>query len=323
VKAAVRQLVQMDAALKKLVLARLQAQAAGPHPDPEMLAAYGENSLSAHDRHRLLSHLAACADCREALYLAMPEVDTQPVLRPSYKSPRLAVRWATLAASVVILGAVLLTNREMFYQHSPSVHPYAEAPLQKVAELKQPVVDRPADRRAPEVQAAAKVRPPVKHMTAKPQASMRFDQSDQVHFAAPQAGSDANQMVAGRVSSEADAISQAGQAAKAAPQLDWGLSPNGEVQRSRDFGKTWQIVPVADGSPFRAISSVGIDVWVGGNAGALYHSRDAGQSWTKVSPLSTDDITHIEFSDPQNGLLNTATGHVWSTSDGGRSWHSK
>src|SRR3954452_947621 len=128
----------MDAALKKLVSARLRSQAAGPHPVPELLAAYAENSLSAHDRHNLLDHLAACADCRDALYLALPEVDTQPVLRPSYKSPRLAVRWATLAASVVILGAVvLLTNREMFYQHSSGVHPYTEAPPQKLTELKE------------------------------------------------------------------------------------------------------------------------------------------------------------------------------------------
>src|SRR5439155_7238965 len=105
----------MDTAMKKLVSARLQAQAAGRHPDPELLAAYAEHTLAPDDRHRLLTHLAVCADCRDALYLAIPEVDPQPVTRPSYKSPRLAVRWATLAASVVILGAFLLTNREMFY----------------------------------------------------------------------------------------------------------------------------------------------------------------------------------------------------------------
>src|SRR3954468_13656396 len=127
----------MDAALKKLVFARLRSHAAGPHPVPELLAAYAENSLSAHDRHNLLDHLAACADCRDALYLAMPEVDTQPVLRPSYQSPRLAVRWGTLAASVVIVGAVLLTNREIFYQHSPRIQTYTDAPSQKVAELKE------------------------------------------------------------------------------------------------------------------------------------------------------------------------------------------
>ena len=315
----------MDEAMKKLVSARLQARAAGLHPDPELLAAYAENSLSRRDREHLLTHLAACADCRDALYLAMPEVDTQPVLRPAYKPPRLAVRWATLAASVVILGAVLLTNRGMFYQHSLAVQPYTAAPAQKVAELKEPVMaGQPPDTRAPALQTAAKVRPPAKHMTAKPQASMQFDQSGQVHLSAPQAGaSSANQVVAARVSSEARAVSRTEQADTAASRLEWRVSPNGDVQRSLDSGKAWQIVSVAEGSSFRAITAVGNDIWVGGNAGTLYHSADAGQSWTKIDPVSSDDITHLEFSDPQNGLLNTANGQIWSTSDGGRTWRSK
>lgn len=311
----------MDAALKKLVSARLQSQAAGSHPDPELLAAYAENSLSARDRHNLLEHLAACADCRDALYLAIPEVNTQPVLRPSYKSPRLAVRWGTLAASVVIIGAVLLTNREIFYQHSPRVQTYTAPSPQDVAELKEPQAGHRADTSAPTMQATAKVRPPVKHMTAKPQGSMLFDQTGEVHLSAAQAAKDSNGVA--RVSSEADAVSRVEKVGKTAPQMDWGLSAKGQVQRSLDSGKTWQVVPVADASSFRAISSVGTDIWVGGNAGALYHSANSGQSWTKLDPVSSDDITHVEFSDPQNGLLNTANGQVWSTSDGGRSWRSK
>lgn len=314
----------MDSAIKKLVSARLQAQVAGTHPEPELLAAYAENSLLPHDRDNLLTHLAACADCRDALYLAMPEPDRQPVLSPAYKLPRLAVRWGTLAVSVVILGTVLLTNREMFYQHSPSIQPYSEAPPEKLAELKEPVADRPAETRTAAMQAAAKVRPPAKHMTAKPQANMQFDQSGQVHLSAPQAGaSGANEVVAARGGAEADAVSQKGQPGKAASRLAWGLSPNGDVQRSLDVGKTWQIVTVAEGSSFRAITAVGNEVWAGGNAGALYHSADSGQSWTKIAPVSSDDIVHIDFSDPRNGSLNTANGQVWSTSDGGRSWHSK
>lgn len=315
----------MDAAMKKLVSARLQAQASGPHPDPEMLAAYAENNLSPYDRQSLLTHLAACADCRDALYLAMPEVDTQPVLRPPYKSPRLAVRWATLAASVIVVGAVLLADRGIFNQHARIEQPSAEATSQKVAELKAPSMADQASRAddkvegAPAINAVAKVRPPVKHMTAKPQASMRFDQSGEVHFASAQAASSANSVSAARVSSEERAFALD---KKAASPMDWGLSPDGDVQRSLDFGKTWQSLPVA-GSPFHAIAAVGNEVWVGGNAGALYHSADAGQSWTKIDPVSTDDITHIEFSDPQNGLLNTANGQVWRTFDGGRSWHSK
>ena len=318
----------MNAAMKKLVSARLQAHAAGPHPDPELLAAYAENSLSSLDRHNLLDHLAACADCRDALYSAMPEAETQQVLTPSYKSPRLAVRWATLAASVIVVGAVLLADRGIFNQRARIEQ--QSAPSQKVAELKVPsMADQgsPADDKvegAPAIQAFAKVRPPLKHMTAKPQVGMQFDQSGQVHLSAPQAGaSAANQVVAARVSSEASAISQTGSAANTNPNLNWSLSSNGDVQRSLDSGQTWQIVPVAEGSSFRAISSVGTDIWVGGSAGALYHSADSGRSWTKVDPVSTDDITRIEFSDPQNGLLNTANGQVWSTSDGGRSWHSK
>ena len=201
----------MNAAMKKLVSARLQAEAAGPHPAPELLAAYTEKSLSPHDRDTLLTHLAACADCRDALYLALPEVDTQPVRKPSYKAPRLAVRWGTLAASVVILGAVLLTNRAVFYQHSPgpqryTVMPSAAVPSKEIAELKEPAEHRPAATRGPAMQATAKVNPPLKHMTAKPQASMRFDQSDEVHLASPQAVGGAMQASAARVRSDEFAL---------------------------------------------------------------------------------------------------------------------
>jgi photosystem II stability/assembly factor-like uncharacterized protein len=183
--------------------------------------------------------------------------------------------------------------------------------------LKQPTVDRSAER-ATAIQAAAKVNPPLKHMTAKPRASMQFDQSGEVHFASPQGASAAKQ-ASDRLSSDEASFARD---KKDVSPVSWSLSPNGDVQRSLDSGRTWQSLTVA-GSPFRAINALGNDIWVGGNAGALYHSADAGQSWTKISPVSTDDVTHIEFSDAQNGLLNTANGEVWTTSDGGRSWHSK
>ena len=317
----------MEEAMKKIVSARLKAQATGSHPDSEMLNAYAENQLLRQDRESLLTHLAECADCRDALYLAMPHIDSHPVVTPAHKRPRFAVRWATLGASVVILGTVLLTNREMFYQHSPSVQRYTSAPQQQ-AELNEPIVaSQPADARVPAMQATAKVRPPAKHMTAKPQASMQFDQSGQVHFAAAPAAEDASQM-----RNESSQLSQAqAQRTDLAKVISpvatmhpvWRLSADGMPQRSLDGAQTWEAIPLPGGTKFHAINSIGHEVWAGGNAGALYHSADAGQSWTKIDPFSTDDITHIEFSDPQNGLLNTATGRVWSTSDGGRSWHSK
>jgi photosystem II stability/assembly factor-like uncharacterized protein len=185
--------------------------------------------------------------------------------------------------------------------------------------LKQPTIDRSAETRATAIQAGAKINPPLKHMTAKPRASMQFDQSGEVHFAAPQTVGGAIQVSAAPVRSEkrTDALNKT-----AGYPVSWSLSASGDVQRSIDSGRTWQSLPVA-GSPFRAITALGNDIWVGGNVGALYHSADAGQSWAKVALVSTDDVTHIKFFDAQNGLLNTANGQVWSTSDGGRTWHSK
>lgn len=340
----------MDA-IKKLVSGRLKAQAAGEHPDPELLAAFAENGLSGRDRDGMLNHLSACADCREVLYLALPDpAEAQQVFSPlSSSTPRrLAIRWATLAAPVVIVGSVLLTNRGIFTRHATSgAAPGKDSSQQQVAELKTPPeVDQIAE--APAIKAAAKVRPPAKHMTAKPQASMRFDQSGQVHFTttpsaseAPQSGDQsaqsaaalpsttrANQAVAARSSNAngeavAKTSSPLSSSSSSTSSSSWSLSADGQVQRSFDSGKTWQIVPVAGGIPFRAISSIGDDVWVGGAAGTLYHSADSGGSWTKADAAFSGDIAHIEFSDAQNGLVSTADGEVWITSDGGQSWRLK
>lgn len=114
-----------------------------------------------------------------------------------------------------------------------------------------------------------------------------------------------------------------------APTLTWTLSPEGTVQRSGDAGKTWQSVTVPSGSgPFRALSAVGANIWVGGKTGTLYHSSDLGQSWVKVAPVAggkklDQDILHLNFSDVLTGTVNTANGEVWTTSDGGQTWQRK
>jgi carboxypeptidase family protein/photosynthesis system II assembly factor YCF48-like protein/putative zinc finger protein len=105
----------------------------------------------------------------------------------------------------------------------------------------------------------------------------------------------------------------------------WTLASDGTLQRSLDFGKSWQAIPVLGASGFRALSANGAHVWVGGNAGALYHSADSGQTWTRVTPTIDGrkleaDIKQVDFSDAQNGTVTAANGEVWSTSNGGQSW---
>ena len=100
------------------------------------------------------------------------------------------------------------------------------------------------------------------------------------------------------------------------------------MQRSLDRGATWESVSTPDQRSFRTLSAIGGDVWAGGNAGALYHSADSGQHWTRVVPevngeKLTADITRVSFNDLQNGTVSTANGQVWMTSNGGQSWQRK
>ena len=105
----------------------------------------------------------------------------------------------------------------------------------------------------------------------------------------------------------------------------WSISDSGAVQRSFDGGRSWKDVAVAAGVTFRAVSVVANDVWVGGSGGALFHSADGGEHWTRVR-VQTDgrelsgDILRIEFADVANGVVSTSTGESWRTLDAGATW---
>jgi hypothetical protein len=76
---------------------------------------------------------------------------------------------------------------------------------------------------------------------------------------------------------------------------------------------------------FRAVTAAGSDVWAGGTGGALYHSADAGNNWTRIVPAHggatlTGDVLSIDFPDPQHCRVSTSTSEVWATADGGLSW---
>jgi|SRR5580700_161397 hypothetical protein len=138
----------------------------------------------------------------------------------------------------------------------------------------------------------------------------------------------------------------------------WEITSTGALRRSVDQGKTWQDVDVNANSAsaasaslavtaqvsrvkqkdstnalqqaatftFQAIAAAGAEVWVGGSGGALYHSTDAGNHWTRVVPASggttlTGDITSVDFPDLQHGKLLTSTAEVWTTGDSGQTWH--
>ena len=140
----------------KIVCDRLRAALPGraapeqTHPDPDLLAAFAEQALSATERDGVLQHLGLCGDCREVVALSLPPADMVPpqtagqtahvdgvrtdvrtaVLRAgapvshklSFAWPNL--RWAALAAGVVVAAAALLMHPGKLNQATlPSVNP--------------------------------------------------------------------------------------------------------------------------------------------------------------------------------------------------------
>jgi photosystem II stability/assembly factor-like uncharacterized protein len=105
----------------------------------------------------------------------------------------------------------------------------------------------------------------------------------------------------------------------------WTLSSDGTLQRSLDSGRTWQTVPVSSKTIFRALAANDLDIWVGGSAGALFHSSNAGQHWTQVRPVANgealaDDIIGVQFTDLLHGKVTTSSAETWMTADAGQTW---
>ena len=105
----------------------------------------------------------------------------------------------------------------------------------------------------------------------------------------------------------------------------WSISAKGNVETSLDGGKNWEEVHLEEGVAFRAVAAAAEEIWAGGSRGAVYHSDDAGATWSRVAVSSegrrlSDDVVGIRFSDPRRVTLTTAAGERWVTTDGGQHW---
>jgi len=131
----------------KIVCDRLRAALPEQaHPGADLLAAFVEQALSATERDGVLQHLALCGDCREVVALSLPAADRVPpqtapqtadvdgvrttVSRAGAPAPHKLsfawpnLRWAALAAGVVVAAAVLLLHPGKLNQATlPSVNP--------------------------------------------------------------------------------------------------------------------------------------------------------------------------------------------------------
>ena len=345
------------AKIPKIVGQRLQAVAKlDDHPDPNLLGAFVERSLAKRARVQVLEHLSRCASCRETVSLSaiQPEIAGSVPIVP--ESPgRLSwpvLRWGALVACVVVVGAVVTLRQKQ--EARPIVATITE--VKPAAEIQVPVANRAIEKKvaslqvpASEAKTASVAKPAESGLKAGTPNNYAAAAPSAVEMADARAGSPLAEMVPGRAK-DAAAESQVAQAEKAmggplsrktsmvsaasdalvpanvAPR--WTLSSDGTLQRSLDSGRTWQTIAVSSQTIFRALAANGLDIWVGGEAGALFHSSDAGQHWTQVRPVVNgqsveDDIIGVEFTDPRHGKLTTSSDEIWITADAGQTWQKK
>jgi hypothetical protein len=128
--------------LPHIVRERLKAGVAvGDHPDADVLNAFAERLLSEPERSTVLTHLSACADCRDILALALPATEEIPtaafaVRRAWFTWP--AFRWGFATAGVVLIALGVVEFERHLPAHSATVARQL-APAATAAEMKKEV----------------------------------------------------------------------------------------------------------------------------------------------------------------------------------------
>jgi hypothetical protein len=311
------------------------------HPDADVLTAFAEHSLAARERAEVMRHLVHCGDCREVLALSLPATETYaPARMTSTRGSWLAwpmLRWGALAAGLLIIGTVGVLQ----YVHRPheaiiaSNFPNSAPESMKdsssaVTATSTTSTDSTTDQAIDAKQPSASQKPLLFNSSQAPTENVngfRIGRHGPRNAGVEPQGPDGSDIFENSVSGQPSA--SLGSSANGAPQ--WTVTPVGGLQRSYDEGKNWENVhPEGDltftaSFLFRAVASNGLDVWVGGSEGALFHSVDGGNRWIRQMPSASGavlegDVLRIQFVDPHHGKIVTSTGQLWTTADDGQNW---
>jgi len=340
----------------KIVIDRLRAARPDQtHPDADLLTAFAEQALSETEREGVLEHLTLCGDCREVIVVALPAADIEiadvPVAaetdavrtKPRQAKPegswlntvwpRLArpnLRWAALAAGVVVAASLVLTHPgKLNQQQPPSANRQSSiastsgstsastssASDSELAASSVPTPSREANSDGPladnKKEAARAGKPPAATgLRPSPETLMARNDWPPIEKAKPAPpstatlGSDTNEQQKTGTLPGADVMSGTGFSSSTGPALaqrnsafTWTIV-GGVLQRSRDSGQSWQNALHSD-HPLLCYGSEGDDVWAGGKVGTLFHSTNNGESWVQVHPSIEAqqliaDITRID-----------------------------
>ncbi len=101
---------------------------------------------------------------------------------------------------------------------------------------------------------------------------------------------------------------------------------NGDLFRSKDGGKSWQLIQAMRGRSIRAfaIADSNPKILTAGALEGVFRSFDGGDTWQQISPVGHPDIKNIEsiaVDRKDSNIIYAGTWHLpWKTTDGGKTW---
>ena len=324
--------------LPKVVTRRLQTAAHAAHPDPDVIAAFVEKSLSGRERDQLLQHLAECRDCRDVVALSIPEQAAAASLAASVRPTWLTwpvLRWGALAACVLVVGAAvslrqyqsstssrLSEEKTLAVSHAPAVAQSDLRTLEKSKALAPQPSEAKQEMAAAAMRSESRRKAPVegslaaKNEEAPPVAAERRDQprtfaqtEATVINGAPQPAVPSltalDEAVPGRAK---DALQQsspnAAMTAGAARQaVAVAAAPSALVANKKALATSAELIPR----------------WTLSADGTLQRSLDSGRTWETI-PVDRSASFRALAADGLEIWVGGAKGALYHSSDAGQNW---
>jgi hypothetical protein len=328
--------------------------------DPETLAVWADGGLSGQELETAQAHVSECARCQASL-AALVHMSTFDTVKSVSDSPGHTRRWfawlVPLTAAAAAIAIWVAVPRSPGNQPPQVAEVQSQSAQLKTTEIPAPAagLQQPSTKKEEQPLAAKSDQP----QRDQPQASAlnkdmdrreldavkqqsqsadaAGDRADKSRVAAepaapaaaPVAAAPPPQTAAAEArqafqETSANALAQktapAARAPGSIPSVRWRISGT-TLERSADAGSTWSAVVAVRDTQLTALSSPSADVcWAVGRRGVVMRTTD-GQNFSAVAFPEITDLSAIQAVDAQSATVTASDGRVFSTSDGGRTWH--
>ncbi len=94
----------------------------------------------------------------------------------------------------------------------------------------------------------------------------------------------------------------------------------GGVYRLAASGQAWELAGLGDQQIWQIAVRPGSAIYAVGTLGALFVSRDGGDSWTSVDDSTDYSVVTVDPAVPSIAYAGTWGGVLWKTTDSGLTW---